>query len=177
VTGNKVILRHRVVVRWQELEAGVNSSFDFRKDGFFNMTSPAQALGKRLDNFWTSKETTDYTAALADQLKVNPGTPGITPCYKATGYHALKGALVETQRGHHTHANVGTWANPKLAAFFARWLGVRFAVWCDDQIERIMRGEVKAATRPVVPTVGGCFRDFGQEHWLHPNPRSSHHAP
>lgn len=25
---------------------------------------------------------------------------------------------------------MGTWAHPKLAVFFARWLDVKFAVWC-----------------------------------------------
>lgn len=34
----------------------------------------------------------------------------------------------------------GTWAHPKLAVFFARWLDVRFAVWCDAVIEDILKG-------------------------------------
>lgn len=34
----------------------------------------------------------------------------------------------------------GTWAHPKLAVFFARWLDVRFAVWCDAVIEDIIKG-------------------------------------
>ncbi|MFZ5529137.1 MAG: hypothetical protein ACOZE7_21015 [Pseudomonadota bacterium] len=72
----------------------------------------ADLTGKRLDHFWENRDTTAYMVALADQLKVNPGIPGINPCFKATGYHALKGSLVETQRGHHTHANVGTWPTP-----------------------------------------------------------------
>ena len=29
----------------------------------------------------------------------------------------------------------GTFAHPKLAVFFARWLDVRFAVWCDSIID------------------------------------------
>ena len=33
----------------------------------------------------------------------------------------------------------GTWAHPKLAIFFARWLDVRFAVWCDAMIEDILK--------------------------------------
>jgi hypothetical protein len=40
----------------------------------------------------------------------------------------------------------GTWAHPKLAVFFARWLDVRFAVWCDAMIEDILKG---AAARQV----------------------------
>lgn len=37
------------------------------------------------------------------------------------------GEYVETNRGRYG----GTWAHPKLAVFFARWLDVRFSVWCD----------------------------------------------
>ncbi len=72
------------------------------------MTAAAQAFGKRLDNFWTNAETKEYLAALS-QL------PGI------------QGSMVVTIPG----SRSGTWAHPKLAVFFARWLDVRFAVWCD----------------------------------------------
>jgi hypothetical protein len=34
-----------------------------------------------------------------------------------------------------------TWMHPKLAVAFARWLDVRFAIWCDTQIETIIHGE------------------------------------
>jgi hypothetical protein len=34
----------------------------------------------------------------------------------------------------------GTWLHPKLAIRFAQWLNVDFAVWCDDQIDQILRG-------------------------------------
>jgi KilA-N domain len=33
----------------------------------------------------------------------------------------------------------GTWLHPKLAIDFARWLSPDFAVWCDLQIEKILR--------------------------------------
>ena len=44
--------------------------------------------------------------------------------------------LFESRRGHAG----GTWAHPKLAVFFARWLDVRFAVWCDSVIDELIRG-------------------------------------
>lgn len=72
------------------------------------MTRAAQAFGKRLDHFWDNRETKAYIEA----LKQIPGIPGNT---------------VQAARG----INGGTWAHPKLAVFFARWLDVRFAVWCD----------------------------------------------
>lgn len=36
--------------------------------------------------------------------------------------------------------DAGTWLHPKMAVAFARWLDVDFAVWCDMQIDSILRG-------------------------------------
>lgn len=35
----------------------------------------------------------------------------------------------------------GTWLHPKLGIAFARWLDPFFALWCDEQIESILRRE------------------------------------
>jgi hypothetical protein len=35
----------------------------------------------------------------------------------------------------------GTWLHPKLAVAFARWLNVRFGIWCDQQIDGLLRGQ------------------------------------
>lgn len=52
---------------------------------------------------------------------------------------------VETSRGRHG----GTWAHPKLAVFFARWLDTKFAVWCDTVIDDILRGKAEVVvTKP-----------------------------
>lgn len=53
--------------------------------------------------------------------------------------------LVETARGYHG----GSWAHPKLAVFFARWLDTDFAVWCDTVIDDILRGKAEVVvTKP-----------------------------
>nr|WP_255352719.1 KilA-N domain-containing protein [Aquabacterium sp. NJ1] len=88
----------------------------FRADGWFNMTAAAQAFGRRLDNFWILPTTAEYLGALRESLKISE--------------------LSTTKRGHHG----GTWAHPKLAVFFARWLDVKFSVWCDMVIEELVRG-------------------------------------
>lgn len=72
------------------------------------MTRAAQAFGKRLDNFMSSPDTKAYIEALTQSLKSSD--------------------WIQAHRG---GSHVGTWAHPKLAVFFARWLDVRFAVWCD----------------------------------------------
>lgn len=38
----------------------------------------------------------------------------------------------------------GTWLHPKLAVRFAQWLSDDFAVWCDEQIDGIMRKGIQA---------------------------------
>lgn len=90
----------------------------FRGDGWFNMTKAAQHFGKRLQDFWDNAEAKTYITELA---RLN---------------HADQRELMEARRGN----GGGTWAHPKLAVFFARWLDVRFAVWCDAVIEDIVKG-------------------------------------
>ena len=92
------------------------SPFVFRGDGWFNMTKAAQQFGKDVRKFFANQETQDYLLALAA--------------------NAPKSAqLIEAKRGHYG----GTWGHPKVAVFFARWLDVRFAVWCDAVIEGIVK--------------------------------------
>lgn len=62
--------------------------------------------------------------------------------------------VVEIIRGSGRYDHVGTWAHPKLAVFFARWLDVRFAVWCDAMIEDILKGKAEVViTKPAESAV------------------------
>lgn len=88
--------------------------FTFREDGYFNMTDAAKKFGKFLPNFMRSPETVEYIDALSKTVEST--------------------ALVEAKRGN----NGGTWGHPKLAVFFARWLDVKFAVFCDMVIDDIL---------------------------------------
>ncbi|MEE3508155.1 KilA-N domain-containing protein [Pseudomonas sp. 10C3] len=38
----------------------------------------------------------------------------------------------------------GTWLHPKLAVKFARWLSVDFEIWCDEQVDALIRGELNS---------------------------------
>jgi hypothetical protein len=82
-------------------------SFQFRQDGWFNMTQAALHFDKRLDNYCVNAATKAYVEA----LRQIPGIPG---------------NLTQATRGVYSI----TWAHPKQAAFFARWLDGRLAVWC-----------------------------------------------
>lgn len=97
--------------------------FLFREDGYFNMTKAAQHFGKRVQDFLDNKATQDYCATLASCLN-----------------HADWRELTFATRGRY---HGGTWGHPKLAVFFARWLDVKFAVWCDMVIDDLIRGNAE----------------------------------
>ncbi len=113
----------------------------FRADGWFNMTKAAQHFDKRLDKFFGTEETRLY---LEELERVNP---------------TKKGEYLEANRGRYG----GTWAHPKLAVFFARWLDVRFSVWCDAVIEDILKGAAEVA---IVKPEEGATRKESPPHRL-----------
>ncbi|RFC36931.1 MAG: KilA-N domain-containing protein [Candidatus Nitrotoga sp. LAW] len=102
----------------------VKAEFDgvpltFTEDGWFNATEVADKYKRRVADWLENIETQDYLSALLEILKVP------------------KVALLKTRRGRYG----GTWMHPRLAVAFARWLDVRFGVWCDDQIFQILSGQ------------------------------------
>ena len=88
-------------------------------DGWFNATQAAAQMGRRVDHWLANQETKDYIAALVEIT--NTPFPG----------------YLKTKRG----AAGGTWLHPKLAVRFAQWLDPKFAVWCDAQIDGLIRGK------------------------------------
>ena len=95
----------------------------FNSEGWFNATAAAERFGKRPVDWLRLDETNDYVEAISDYLKCEPKS------------------LLKTRRGN----NGGTWLHPDLAVVFARWLDVRFAVWCDQQIKTIIHGKPEQA--------------------------------
>lgn len=108
-------------------------AFTFREDGWFNMTKAAKHFGKRLDHFMASPDTKEYIEEVSKVLSPKSGDK----------------SPITVQRGNGNLPSVGTWAHPKLAVFFARWLDVRFSVWCDAVIEDILKGAAEVTiTKP-----------------------------
>jgi hypothetical protein len=101
----------------------------FREDGYINMTKAAKHFGKPLKEFFKNKATKEY-------FKAMEAMGGIPPIDLK---QATRGGSVQ-----------GTYGHPKLAVFFARWLDVRFAVWCDLMIDNILKGNIQ--TTVVIPT-------------------------
>lgn len=96
-----------------------NHAVTYNNEGWFNATEAAAKFGRRVDKWAGTKETQAYIDALCEMSN--------TP----------KKGYLKTVRG----ANGGTWLHPKLAVMFARWLDPRFAIWCDMQIDSIIRGK------------------------------------
>lgn len=93
----------------------------FNSDGWINATDVAKRFGKRPVDWLKQEETKEYLGALSEALNCDPES------------------LLETRRGRH---HSGTWLHPKVAVAFARWLDVKFAVWCDLHIDALLRGEL-----------------------------------
>lgn len=93
----------------------------YREDGWFNATEAAAKFGKRPIDWLRLPETDSYIGALCRQLR------------------SEKISLLKVIRGGRNHPD-GTWLHPKLAVPFARWLDDDFAVWCDMQIDDLIRG-------------------------------------
>ena len=91
----------------------------FSGDGWFNATAAAARFGKRPYEWLRLPETKRYVVAIENRNGKIP--------------------LLKIERGGRGKGG-GTWMHPKLAVRFAQWLDVDFAVWCDEQIDHILRG-------------------------------------
>lgn len=94
----------------------------FSEDGWFNATVAAEKFGKRPVDWLRLPETGRYLEALERKYEVG------------------KSHFVKTKRGGDT-SKQGTWLHPKLGVSFARWLDIDFAIWCDEQIDALIRGQ------------------------------------
>lgn len=104
----------------------------FNSDGWINVTDVAKRFGKRPVDWLKQEETKEYLGALSEALNCDPES------------------LLETRRGRH---HSGTWLHPKVAVAFARWLDVKFAVWCDLHIDALLRGELTEKKNSTVHAV------------------------
>lgn len=95
------------------------AALSFQDDGWFNATQAANKYGKAPAEWLRLPSTLEYIGALKrhnpSMGKSHRSKPGPT----ATGG--------------------GTWLHPKLAVRFAQWLNADFAVWCDAQIDSLLR--------------------------------------
>lgn len=97
---------------------------DFSSDAWFNATKAGARYKKEPAQWLRLPSTVSYIHALRRKY--------------------VNFAHLKTRRGQ----GGGTWMHPKLAVRFAQWLDVDFAVWCDEQIDRILRAQNSIAQLP-----------------------------
>ena len=103
---------------------------NFTNDAFINATSIAKQFGKRPNDWLSLESTKEYIKCLHAALFTEIALP--------ENLVVKENQLVKVQNGG-TVESKGTWLHPKLAVNFARWLDVRFAVWCDMQIDKLLK--------------------------------------
>ncbi|EMU1791456.1 KilA-N domain-containing protein [Neisseria gonorrhoeae] len=118
-------------------------SVSFQENGYLNATAIAEQYDKRVGNYLRNERTQEYITALNERL-FNPETRN-----RATA----ENQLVIIKKGGNDKKSQGTWLHPKLAVDFARWLNPKFAVWCDEQIETLLNGNVSDGIKSAKTTV------------------------
>ncbi|MFB8830265.1 KilA-N domain-containing protein [Azotobacter sp. CWF10] len=90
----------------------------FNDEGWLHATEIAARFGKEPAQWLRLPDTLRYLEGLQRR-------------YGKTTY-------VKTSRARKDRGG-GTWLHPKLAVKFARWLDVDFEIWCDEQIDALLR--------------------------------------
>jgi KilA-N domain len=101
----------------------------FTNDAWFNATAVAKNYDKRPNDWLSLESTKEYIMALHAAL-----FPEIQLPEKMV---IKQNQLLKTKTGSQENGG-GAWFHPKLAVAFARWLDVKFAVWCDLQTEKML---------------------------------------
>lgn len=94
----------------------------FTETAFFNATVAANVFGKSPKDWLKTESTKEYIEAVRTILLTE------------------QNQLVRIVQGGNPKLQ-GTWLHHKLAVPYARWLNARFAVWCDEIIFNLLRGE------------------------------------
>lgn len=117
-----------------------NIAVSFREDGYLNATQIAGHFGKLPKDYLKTEQTQQYISALAESLS------------ERTKILTDENQIVIVKKGNSKNFTQGTWLHPKLAIHFARWLNPKFAVWCDEQIEALLNGNVSDGIKPAKTT-------------------------
>ncbi|MEA9996301.1 KilA-N domain-containing protein [Pseudomonas sp. 10B1] len=95
----------------------------FNADGWINATEAAARFGKEPAQWLRLPDAIRYLE-------------GLERTYGKITY--VKTSRARADRGG------GTWIHPRLAVKFARWLSVDFEIWCDVQVDALVRGEINS---------------------------------
>lgn len=104
---------------------GTPISFSNADGVMVNATQMAKAFGKLPADFLKTKQTKTFLKELSVMKKI------------------ITADLVKVVQGGDTQ---GTWMHKNVAMEFARWLSPKFAIWCNDRIEELLRSGVTSVT-------------------------------
>lgn len=124
---NEMLIRMSKLITKTYTHNGQSIDVLFTETAFFNATVAAKAFGKKPIDWIRLEVTKEYIQAV---------------CARTT---LEQNQLVMTVVGGDAP---GTWLHHKLAIAYARWLNADFAVWCDEIIFSLLRGEPSPASRP-----------------------------
>lgn len=109
----------------QVLKTYQDVDIPFTEDAYVNVTPIAKRFNKKTADYLKLFKTQEYIKALAQKLSVEGN-----PVTEETLVFIVQSGIPQNQ---------GTWLHPKLVIDFARWLNPEFALWCDEQIEQILK--------------------------------------
>ena len=112
--------------RYNEIEI----IFSLDETLFINATQVAKKFKKKTNDWTRLDETQKYISSVE------------------TRYGISRHELVIKKQGGKADEQ-GTWIHQKLIIAFARWLSPDFAVWCDFQIEEILKSKTPQPTKPL----------------------------
>ena len=102
---------------------GFEILFSMDRELYLHITPIAKKYNKQPRDWLKTKDTKDYISTLSKILNLP------------------KSELMIVRQGGKSDEQ-GTWIHKKLIILFARWLSPEFAIWCDQQIEDILSGQV-----------------------------------
>jgi hypothetical protein len=112
---------------------------------YLNATKTAKHFKKDVREWKRSKQTIEYIKALS-------------------GVGFSHSTLIKTVEGNFSDGRIqGTWIHQKLVIMFARWLNSNFAVWCDLQIEEILKSQNSQSTQPVQTSHDFDIKSYTQQ--------------
>lgn len=99
----------------------------FTENAYVNITPIAKRFNRKTADYLKLAKTQEYIKALVQKLSVEGN-----PVTEETLIFIVQSGIPQNQ---------GTWLHPKLVIDFARWLNPEFALWCDEQIENILKAK------------------------------------
>lgn len=113
----------------------------FQPDGFINATQVAKHFGKRVGKFLETEAAKRKIIQVSEKRTLDVKQIVITTYGKPEN-------------------GGGTWLHPKLAVPFAMWCDDDFAWWAEEQIEKLLRGEIPGQKKSIQAEYAELFLEL-----------------